>query len=107
MRRLGTILQAAGCTSLLIVLAMTGKRPAKAGGNRLAKLTQTYIAVDPRAPVHVPRLITAEGEVLAPERLRGHWSVLFFGFTACPLVCPKTLTVLTAVAPDPESGLPS
>jgi len=94
-----------GCTGLLIVLALIGKRPAKDRDNRLATLTQTYIAVDARAPVRVPKLITSEGDVLAPERLQGHWSVIFFGFTACPVVCPKTLAVLAAVARDPESGV--
>ncbi len=107
MRKPGAILLMAGCTGLLIVLALIGKRPAKGGDNRLAQLTQTYIAVDNAAPVRVPRLITAEGDVLTPERLQGHWSVIFFGFTACPGVCPKTLAVLTAVARDPESGMSS
>jgi protein SCO1/2 len=87
------------------VLALLGKRPAKSRDNRLATLTQTYIAVEGRVPVRVPRLITAEGAVLAPERLQERWSVIFFGFTACPLVCPKTLAVLAAVARDPESGV--
>jgi protein SCO1/2 len=106
-RRFVAVLMIVGCTGLLIVLALIGKRPAKGRDSRLAALTQTYIAVDARAPVPVPRLITAEGGILAPERLRGHWSVIFFGFTACPLVCPKTLAILTAVARYPESGVSS
>jgi len=104
-RRPAAILLMSGCTILVIVLALIGQRPAKRRDNRLATLTQTYMAVDARAAVSVPRLITAEGDVLAPERLRGHWTVIFFGFTACPLVCPKTLSLLNAVARDPESGV--
>jgi protein SCO1/2 len=107
MWRPGGILLMTGCTGLLIVLALNGKRPAKGSDNRLATLTQTYIAVDALAPVRVPRLITAEGDVLAPERLQGHWSVIFFGFTSCPAVCPKTLSVLAAVARDSQSGVSS
>jgi protein SCO1/2 len=106
-RRFGAVLLMAGCTGLLIVLALIGQKPSKGRDSQLATLTQTYIAVDARAPVRVPRLITAEGDVLAPEQLQGHWSVIFFGFTACPLVCPKTLALLTAVARDPESGVSS
>ena len=93
-----------GCTALLL-LALIGKRPAKGHDSRLVTLTQTYIAVEIGAPVPVPRLFTAEGDVLAPERRRGHWSVMFFGFTACPLVCPKALAVLTALARNPQSGV--
>lgn len=107
MRRNYAILLMAGCTALLIALALVGRTPAKGRDNRLATLTQTYIAVDAPAPVLVPRLITAEGYVLAPERLRGHWSMIFCGFTACPMVCPKTLALLAAVARDPESGVSS
>jgi len=29
-----------------------------------------------------------------PQRLQGHWSLLFFGFTQCPDVCPTTLNTL-------------
>jgi protein SCO1/2 len=97
----------AGSTGLIVVFALIGKWPAKGRDNRLAALTQTYIIIEQRAPVHVPPLITAAGEVLEPERLQGRWSVLFFGFTACPLVCPKTLRLLSAVARDPASGVSS
>ncbi len=31
------------------------------------------------------------------ERLRGHWSFLFFGYTNCPDICPTTLSTLNAV----------
>ncbi len=107
MGRTSAILLMAGCTVLLVVLALIGKRPAQGRDHRLATLTQTYIAIEAPTPVRVPQLITADGDVLAPEQLQGHWSVIFFGFTACPMVCPKTLAVLTAVARDPESGVSS
>jgi protein SCO1/2 len=89
------------------LLGLIGKPPADNRSHRMAALTQTYIAVETGPPVRVPRPITADGSVLAPERLQGHWSVIFFGFTACPLVCPRTLAVLTAIAHNPESGVSS
>jgi len=39
------------------------------------------------------------------DRLTGRWTLLFFGYTHCPDVCPVTLTVLrNAVALMGESG---
>jgi protein SCO1/2 len=31
------------------------------------------------------------------NNLKGHWSLVFFGYTHCPDVCPTTLTVLKSV----------
>jgi len=31
------------------------------------------------------------------DQLRGHWTLMFFGFTNCPDVCPTTLATLSAV----------
>lgn len=34
------------------------------------------------------------GEAFNPARFEGHWSLVFFGFTYCPDVCPTTMTFL-------------
>jgi protein SCO1/2 len=36
-------------------------------------------------------LVDEAGQPFSLERLRGKWSLLFFGFTHCPDVCPSTL----------------
>ncbi|MBM4228315.1 MAG: SCO family protein [Gammaproteobacteria bacterium] len=36
----------------------------------------------------------ADGKPLTEATLRGKWSLLFFGFTHCPDVCPTTLATL-------------
>jgi protein SCO1 len=65
---------------------------------------------------HKPPLALATGAVLVPSRalpdfslidhqgrsfgaanLRGHWSLMFFGYTNCPDFCPTTLTTLAAM----------
>lgn len=38
-----------------------------------------------------------DGAIFTPERLRGQWSFLFFGFTNCPDVCPMTLQLMRGV----------
>ncbi len=63
-----------------------------------------------------PPIALASGTILAPARaladfsltdnqgrgfgtanLRGHWSLMFFGYTNCPDYCPATLTTLAAL----------
>lgn len=38
----------------------------------------------------------SDGTAFTPDELRGHWTVIFLGFTHCPDVCPTTLTDLAA-----------
>jgi len=42
-------------------------------------------------------LIDQNGRTFGTANLRGRWSVLFFGYTNCPDVCPATLATLAAV----------
>jgi protein SCO1/2 len=42
-------------------------------------------------------LIDSHGKVFGVPNLRGHWSLLFFGYTNCPAYCPTTLTTLAAM----------
>jgi protein SCO1/2 len=37
-------------------------------------------------------LIDQDGKAFSTDSLRGRWHLLFFGFTACPDVCPTTLS---------------
>ncbi len=52
------------------------------------------------APPVVPAfsLGSAAGGQLTAANLKGHWTLLFFGFTHCPDVCPTTLAVLKQAA---------
>ena len=47
----------------------------------------------------------ADGTPLVPGELRGHWTLVFLGFTHCPDVCPTTLAQL-AQAHKQWAGLP-
>lgn len=44
------------------------------------------------------QLVSGDGRRFDRERLQGHWSLLFAGFTHCPDVCPNTMTVLKSVS---------
>lgn len=38
-----------------------------------------------------------DGSVLTAADLRGHWTIVFFGFTHCPDICPSTLAAFKQV----------
>ena len=65
----------------------------RAGGPTLAKAT----LLEPSRPLPPMAFVDEQGQPFGPERLRGHWSILFFGFTHCPDVCPTTLALLAQV----------
>ncbi len=48
------------------------------------------------APRPVPDfcLTDHEGNAFCDDQLAGHWTLLFFGFTHCPDICPMTLSML-------------
>src|SRR5208283_5517355 len=55
----------------------------------------TYLS--PRRALPDFSLIDQRGEPFGPANLRGHWSLVFFGYTNCPDFCPTTLTTLAAM----------
>jgi len=42
-------------------------------------------------------LVDTQGVATSPASLRAHPTLVFFGFTYCPDVCPTTLAILTSV----------
>lgn len=51
----------------------------------------------PRAPLAAFELRDQRDQVFDVARLRGKWSLLFFGYTHCPDICPITLGTLKQV----------
>jgi protein SCO1/2 len=51
---------------------------------------------EPR-PLPAFSLVDQAGGAFGPERLRGRWTFLFFGFVNCPDICPTTLAMLAGV----------
>ncbi len=45
-------------------------------------------------------LVDHKGEAFTRERLEGRWSLLFFGFTHCPDICPMTMADLGRLVGD-------
>jgi protein SCO1 len=51
----------------------------------------------PARPLADFSLLDNQGRSFGPRNLRGHWSLMFFGYMNCPDYCPATLTTLAAV----------
>lgn len=49
-------------------------------------------------------LIDQNGQKFSSEQLKGKKSLVFFGFTNCPSVCPTTMAVLTTALEKVEAG---
>jgi protein SCO1/2 len=63
----------------------------------LAPLAQAATVLNPPRPIEHLKLTDQHGAPITADSLAGRWTVLFFGFTHCPDVCPTTLARLAGV----------
>jgi len=68
------------------------------------KLNGAYMFDTPRALPEFS-LLDHHGEPFDRERLQGPWTLVFFGFTHCPDICPTTMAFLSRFMDELE-GLP-
>ena len=76
-----------------------------AAGVSFWRWTQTGATPEPSALIVLPaprviadfRLVDQDGRPFTLDELRGKWSLMFFGFTHCPDVCPSALYDLEQV----------
>lgn len=91
-RTLAILLFALGAT-------LAGALTARTWLDRRAAPPATKTAAVYREPRALPalELVAHDGSRFDASRLQNRWTVLFFGFTNCPDVCPGTLAQLAAV----------
>ena len=51
---------------------------------------------DPQ-PLPAFQLTDHTGQHFGPEQLRGQWTLVFFGYTSCPDICPTTMMTLAGM----------
>ena len=79
---------------ILLVLAFTTWRHTKKEYNpKSVPLKQGLILSSPRS-LKPFELIDSKGHMFSQKNFRGHWNLLFFGFTHCPGICPATMAKL-------------
>jgi protein SCO1/2 len=91
---------------LVIVIALAAMATGLVVFSALFDRTQELRAAQPfpeARPMPEFELRTAAGEPLTSDDLKGRWSLVFFGFTNCPDICPDTLAVLDAVKNELET----
>jgi protein SCO1/2 len=57
---------------------------------------ETHVASAVKSPSALKafNLTDSNGNVFDQQSLRGHWTLVFFGYTHCPDICPRTLAIL-------------
>lgn len=95
-----TIVAAAAGAWVAMSLLPSGPPPA-------AELRAGTLLPNPK-PLADFALTAQDGAPLSAERLRGRWTFVAFGFTACPDVCPTTMANLAALSDRlAEAGAPA
>jgi protein SCO1/2 len=78
------------------VLAGIGAALLATGGRDAPAALERGTLFDAPRPLPAFSLVDQAGRPFGPERLRGRWNFLFFGFVNCPDICPTTLATLAA-----------
>lgn len=93
MPRNASLFIAAAVAIVAIAVGMLSARMLFEGGNQALAL-QKATALTPPRPLPAFSLVDDAGAAFELSRLKQRWSLLFFGFTHCPDVCPTTLGML-------------
>jgi protein SCO1/2 len=97
-----TLLSIAGFISLILGLLMAAyMSPKQLSADEFRELG--FYQFDTPRVIQDFDLVNDAGEKVTLESLKNQWSLLFFGFTYCPDVCPTTLSVLNEVVNNLEN----
>lgn len=96
MNRRSLLLLAIAAGTLTTTLWIGRQTPVASDWSKAPAALQSMLWPAPR-PVAEFALRTQHGEDFAASELRGHWSLLYFGYLQCPDVCPTTLQSLRGV----------
>ena len=64
------------------------------------KTVKVATILEPTRPLVDFKLLDNKNELFTKNDLLGHWTILFFGFTHCPGICPTTMTELAKVSQE-------
>jgi protein SCO1/2 len=90
--------------AVLCIAAATGAFLSLKHSPKSPPTLATGAILAPARPLADFSLIDNHGREFGPLNLRGHWSLMFFGYTNCPDFCPSTLTTLAALEKKLRAG---
>lgn len=67
-----------------------------ANNKPVMQLSAATLLPEPR-PLSAFALMDSKKQPFNNQSLAGHWTVLYFGFTSCPSICPATMSLLNEV----------
>jgi protein SCO1/2 len=62
--------------------------------------------ISPARKIMLPELVKDDGSALVKQDIRGHWTLVFFGYMNCPDICPTTLNVLAQAKRNTKQEFP-
>ncbi|MBB6091561.1 protein SCO1/2 [Povalibacter uvarum] len=94
MSRTPSIVVAAIVAIVAIASGMLLARSILGGGGSTQLGLARATLLEPARPLPDFTLVDQDGAQFGPQRVKNQWTLLFFGFTHCPDVCPTTLGML-------------
>lgn len=88
-----TVVGIAAFMTLIIAMFITGLNKPRIMTQSDLRNNGAFLFDKPRAFKDF-ELIDDNGQPFTPENLQGKWSMVFFGFTYCPDICPTTMALL-------------
>jgi len=95
-----------GRTGLLVAVALVafglGAWFALSPGNGGDDLQVRGYVLDVPRPLPDFELLDEQGRPFTRDDFTGHWSLLYFGFTYCPDICPSAMSVMARIKAELE-----
>jgi protein SCO1 len=83
--------------AIAVVAALAGVYVARMLGQPVVPSLESGTSLPQARVLPEFNLVDTQGAAASPAALRGHPTLVFFGFTHCPDVCPTTLALLASV----------
>ncbi|MEX6500526.1 SCO family protein [Pseudomonas zhanjiangensis] len=89
-----TVFVLVAIVALVLGLTVNKVLNSKGQGDPTALLDAGIVLLPQSRTLPELSLVNQDGEAVRVDQLKGQWSLLFFGYTFCPDICPATLAEL-------------